>query len=119
MFASLLLNGVNTIAGTGDGAFFSSNNGQIWTLLQVGKHSCIVVCNRAVAIFLQVLIAESGSYHYLSLGINEINNNSSNISICPNPAIDKLNIDAGNSGFTNLDLRIYDAMGDLVLEKNI
>jgi hypothetical protein len=53
-----------------------------------------------------------------TLGIKEIGNNNS-ISIYPNPVTDNITINAGDLRNEIYDLRIYDVIGNLVLEKNI
>jgi 3',5'-cyclic AMP phosphodiesterase CpdA len=51
-------------------------------------------------------------------GINELNDPVA-VYISPNPATDNITVDAKNSRSTILDLRIYDVVGNLVLEKSI
>jgi hypothetical protein len=51
-------------------------------------------------------------------GINELSK-PLNISVYPNPALNTITIDAGNLQSSIYDLRIYDAVCNLILEKNL
>ncbi|MGD0710935.1 MAG: SBBP repeat-containing protein [Bacteroidales bacterium] len=60
-----------------------------------------------------IFIAKASS----STGMYELKN-SLNISVFPNPATNNITIDAGNLRSKSYDLRVYDVIGNMVLEKN-
>jgi hypothetical protein len=118
---ALVINNNNIFAGTWNGGVrVSSDIGVTWTADNTGLTDTIV---RALAISGNYIFAgtDSGGVWRMAFpvsGINEIKNNDNGISIYPNPATDNITIDASKLQFANLNLRMYDVVGNLILEKN-
>ena len=95
--------------------------GVTWTSDNIGLRDTVV---KALAISGKHLFAgtDSGGVWKMSvpiLGINEIKNNENHILTYPNPTTSNITIDAGNLQSKVNDLRMYDVVGNLILEKSI
>ncbi len=103
-------------AGTYGGVFMSVDNGNSWTELNNGlgdleTHSLAISDN-----YLYVGTHSSGVWRF---PLNEIaglaqEKVSSSFSIYPNPVSDLVTLSFDNQNISNLDIRIYNLMGDLV-----
>jgi hypothetical protein len=110
------------LVGTVDeGVYSSSNNGSSWDSAGTGYNEIDAFAVNGSYIFAGKQGESPNDLFRLplsQLGIDEINNNAGSIKVYPSPATNNITIDAGDLRFTNLDLRIYDVVGNLVLEKN-
>lgn len=95
--SALVISGSNIFAGTsGSGVFLSSNNGSSWAAVNTGLSNLYI---NALAISGDTLFAgtDTGGVWKRALsqitGIEEINNNESNIKAYPNPAKDNITIE--------------------------
>ncbi len=118
---ALAVNGNNLFAGTTSGAFWSSNNGALWTQINAGLTSTYIT---SLAVNGSNIVAGTfgGGVWKLplaGLGIKEINNNESNITIFPNPASDIITLNIDNTNNTDLTLNIYNVIGTLVKSETL
>ncbi len=119
---ALAVYGDTIYAGTWNyGVMVSDSLGVTWTSDNIGLRDTVV---KALAISGKHLFAgtDSGGVWKMSvpiLGINEIKNNENHILTYPNPTTSNITIDAGNLQSKVNDLRMYDVVGNLILEKSI
>ena len=109
-------------AGTwNDGVLVSDSLGVTWTSYNIGLTDTTI---KALARSGKYMFAgtDSGGVWEMSipiLGINELKNNENHILIYPNPVTSIITIDVGNLQSKINDLKIYDVVGNLILEKRI
>jgi len=121
---SFVTSGNNIFAGTGAGGsggagvYFSSNNGSNWIEVNTSLEDCVLA------------LAISGGYIFAGtlqdgvwklplsqVGIEETDNNASNIAVYPNPAADRVFINIKEK--QDMIVQIYNVVGECVLQREL
>ena len=115
---SLAIKGDTIFAGSLDGVYFSSDNGSSWKLLNYGFPVNTQVFALAISdsnVFAGT--ANNGIWKMAlsNVGIKEINNNESNLTVYPNPATDELTI----KSLQKSTMVIIDIQGQTILQQSL
>jgi len=122
---SLVNSGSNIFAGiygSGGGVFISTNNGVNWTSINDGLTDDTLISKLAINGTNIYAGTANGNVWKRPLseiiGIDELLNNN-NISIYPNPVVDKINIIKQSTNTKNNLLSIYNMQGQLIIRRSI